>query len=123
MDFVITEANKLAKKALNQRLLSFFTEARIKGENEERKLIFYFHRTLGIHLFNKFKEQILTKLREEYKKNKSYYEREGLIFYGIEAKNAREMRHKSKEELEILEKGIARLEKILEETRAKRKLK
>ncbi|WP_423969904.1 hypothetical protein [Campylobacter coli] len=62
------EAYDLAKLVLNNDLKYFFKDAKIVGENKERRLCFYFSDSFVLALFEKEKENILQRLREEYKK-------------------------------------------------------
>lgn len=120
--FIINEADNLARKALSYRLLSFFYEARILGEKEEKKLVFFFKKCIALELFERAKNEILARLRAEYKKRMKFYKKKDFIFYGIEAKNVYEIEHRSKEEIECLNRGLARLERLLKETRERRRL-
>lgn len=113
MNFSVLEADNLAKKVLDERLLSLFIEARVLGREKQKKLIFFFKKITAIRLFERKKNEILQRLRLEYKKNMSFYKKNDFIFYGIEAKNGFEMKHRDKKSLKTLEKGIARLENLV----------
>ncbi|HEB7647655.1 TPA: site-specific DNA-methyltransferase [Campylobacter coli] len=100
------EAYDLAKLVLNNDLKYFFKDAKIVGENKERRLCFYFSDSFVLALFEKEKENILQRLREEYKKKLEFYKRIDLVFYSIAAKGINELKARSKEEQEVLERGL-----------------
>ncbi|EFC32450.1 TPA: hypothetical protein RTG46_000947 [Campylobacter jejuni] len=107
------EAYDLAKLVLNDDLKCFFKDAKIIGKNKEKKLCFYFSNIFVLASFEKEKESILQRLREEYKKKLDLYKRIDLVFYSITAKEIGELKARSKEEQEILERGLSRLENII----------
>lgn len=109
----IQEANNLAKKALNPQCLRLFKEARILGLGKDRKLVFFFKNYTGLVFFERDKEELLKRLRSEYKKNQTLYKACDFIFYEVKAMNSYEMRLRSEEEEAILERGIARLKNLL----------
>ena len=110
----IDEANELGKSALNKAFLKHFVEARILGYNANKKLVFFFEKPENVKCFTERKEQIKEKLRGEYKKNFALYKEQNFIFYDIEAKTADERLHRTKEEEQILERGIAKIQAILD---------
>lgn len=116
MDF-IKEANILSKKALNSKCLSLFSEARIFGSLKTKKLVLFFKNEAGVILFKKDKEAFLKRLRIEYKKHKNFYMQNGFIFYKVEAKNIKEIRHRDEESERILQRGIEKLSLILQKER------
>lgn len=107
------EAYDLAKLSLNDDFKYFFKDARIIGENKHRKLCFYFSNPFILASFEKEKENILQRLREEYKKKLELYKRIDLVFYSITAKGIDELKARSKEEQEVLERGLLKLEMII----------
>ncbi|EMX9857212.1 hypothetical protein [Campylobacter helveticus] len=116
MDF-IKEANDLARKVLNQKCLSLFSEARIFGIERNRKFVFFFKNQAGLIFFNKDKEKLLQRLRDEYRKKKALYDKEDFIFYEVLGKTKDEIKHRDDEEEKILLKGIERLESVLKQTK------
>lgn len=116
MDF-IKEANDLARKVLNQKCLSLFSEARVLGIERNRKFIFFFKNQAGLIFFNKDKEKLLQRLRNEYRKKKVLYDKEDFIFYEVLGKTKDEIKHRDNEEEKILLKGIERLESVLKQTK------
>lgn len=122
MDIVhVVEAYDLARMVLDEFLKSHLKDARILGQGKERKLCFFFDDTFMIEQFEKKKEEILKSLRVEYRKKFSLYQRIDFVFHAIEARNIRQSKIRSKEEQEVLERGLAKLEKIVKSIRAKRK--
>lgn len=110
------EGVRLARYSLNNKLLNDFIEARILRDERERPVLyFFFKNNASVRLFYKKKEQIKQKLRIAYKSQLSFYKELKLIFNDIEAKNYKEARHKSQKEVEILEKGIFRLECLVKQ--------
>lgn len=116
MDF-IKEANDLARKVLNQKCLSLFSEARIFGIERNRKFVFFFKNQAGLIFFNKDKEKLLQRLRDEYRKKKVLYDKEDFIFYEVLGKTKDEIKHRDDEEEKILLKGIERLESVLKQAK------
>ncbi|MCR2063172.1 hypothetical protein [Campylobacter helveticus] len=116
MDF-IKEANDLARKVLNQKCLSLFSEARIFGIERNRKFVFFFKNQAGLIFFNKDKEKLLQRLRDEYRKKKALYDKEDFIFYEVLGKTKDEIKHRDDEEEKILLKGIERLESVLKQAK------
>lgn len=106
------EAYDLAKLALNDNLKCFFKDAKIEGEDKEKKLCFYFANTFDLASFEKEKENILKRLRQEYKKKLELYKRIDLVFYSISAKQE-SLGSRSQKEQEVLKNGLARLEETL----------
>ncbi|EOH5407962.1 hypothetical protein ACL9WG_001807 [Campylobacter jejuni] len=118
------EAYDLAKLVLNNDLKyfnTFFKDAKIVGENKERRLCFYFSDSFVLALFEKEKENILQRLREEYKKKLEFYKRIDLVFYSIAAKGINELKARSKEEQEVLERGLLKLENIIKRIKNEKK--
>ncbi|EFV4227133.1 hypothetical protein [Campylobacter jejuni] len=117
------EAYDLAKLVLNDDLKYFFKDAKIVGENKERRLCFYFSDPFVLALFEKEKEKenILQRLREEYKKKLEFYKRIDLVFYSIAAKGISELKARSKEEQEVLERGLLKLENIIKRIKNEKK--
>ncbi|EAL6601456.1 hypothetical protein DSW14_08425 [Campylobacter coli] len=113
------EAYDLAKLVLNNVLKYFFKDAKIVGENKERRLCFYFSDSFVLALFEK--ENILQRLREEYKKKLEFYKRIDLVFYSIAAKGINELKARSKEEQEVLERGLLKLENIIKRIKNEKK--
>ncbi|TNB60908.1 hypothetical protein [Campylobacter helveticus] len=116
MDF-IKEANDLARKVLNQKCLSLFSEARVLGIERNRKFVFFFKNQAGLIFFNKDKEKLLQRLRDEYRKKKALYDKEDFIFYEVLGKTKDEIKHRDDEEEKILLKGIERLESVLKQAK------
>ncbi|MCR2066570.1 hypothetical protein [Campylobacter helveticus] len=116
MDF-IKEANDLARKVLNQKCLSLLSEARILGIERNRKFVFFFKNQAGLIFFNKDKEKLLQRLRDEYRKKKALYDKEDFIFYEVLGKTKDEIKHRDDEEEKILLKGIERLESVLKQAK------
>ncbi|EAI8026998.1 hypothetical protein RDY81_000946 [Campylobacter jejuni] len=114
------EAYDLAKLVLNNDLKYFFKDAKIVGENKERRLCFYFSDSFDLALFEK--ENILQRLREEYKKKLEFYKRIDLVFYSIAAKGINELKARSKEEQEVLERGLLKLENIIKRIKNEKKI-
>ncbi|TEY03605.1 hypothetical protein [Campylobacter sp. US33a] len=110
------EAYDLAKSVLDNDLKSSFLDARIIGREGERKLCFYFDDIFVLDLFNQHKNEILEHLRVKYKNKIALYRRIDFVFYEICAqfKERQVKNKKSKEEQEILERGISRLKNLLE---------
>ncbi|EJF0707501.1 hypothetical protein M1M84_000184 [Campylobacter jejuni] len=115
------EAYDLAKLVLNNDLKYFFKDAKIVGENKERRLCFYFSDPFVLALFEREKENILQRLREEYKKKLEFYKRIDLVFYSIAAKGINELKARSKEEQEVLERGLLKLENIIKRIKNEKK--
>ncbi|EAJ0007067.1 hypothetical protein IT683_000407 [Campylobacter coli] len=117
------EAYDLAKLVLNNDLKYFFKDEKIVGENKERRLCFYFSDSFVLALFEKEKEKenILQRLREEYKKKLEFYKRIDLVFYSIAAKGINELKARSKEEQEVLERGLLKLENIIKRIKNEKK--
>ncbi|EAI2149097.1 hypothetical protein HP551_001204 [Campylobacter jejuni] len=107
------ETYDLAKLSLNDDFKYFFKDARIIGEDKKRMLCFYFSDPFVLSSFEKEKENILKRLREEYKKKLEFYKRIDLVFYSITAKGIEELKSRSKEEQEVLERGLLKLENII----------
>lgn len=83
--------------------------------------MFLFFRFFCLALFEKEKENILQRLREEYKKKLEFYKRIDLVFYSIAAKGINELKARSKEEQEVLERGLLKLENIIKRIKNEKK--
>lgn len=114
------EADFLAKKALNETLKKGLVEARVLNEGKSAKLFFFFKNDLFVKHFLRNKENIKQNLRKEYAKKLELYKKKGFIFSDIEAKNIKEARHKSAEEMATLEYGLARMEKLINSMKGKK---
>lgn len=62
------EAYDLAKLVLNNDLKYFFKDAKIVGENKERRLCFYFSDSFVLALFEKRKRKHFTKTKRRIQK-------------------------------------------------------
>ncbi|EHE1099209.1 hypothetical protein J0E39_001222 [Campylobacter upsaliensis] len=111
---IIKEANLITKQALSTKCLSLFSEARIFGIQKTRRLVLFFKNEAGLIFFKKDKEAFLKRLRIQYKKNKEFYMQNDFIFYQVEAKSVKEIKHRDEESERILEKGIEKLSLIIE---------
>ncbi|TKX28178.1 hypothetical protein [Campylobacter estrildidarum] len=109
----ILEAHDLAKLVLEGDLNKCLIDVRIVGHEKERKLCFFYNNVFLIAEFQRQKESILQKLREVYKNKLSFYKRIDFVFYSIEAKNIQESKARTKEEQEVLDRGIEKLENLL----------
>lgn len=114
----IDEANALAKLSLCQKQQKSLVEARILGQKQYKKLYFFFESVENVSYFERNKEQIKEKLRAEYRKKLALYKQMGFIFYDIEAKLSSQSQHRSKEEEQRLERGIAKLKAIVDKGRS-----
>ncbi|MBK1999926.1 hypothetical protein JG678_00495 [Campylobacter sp. 2018MI35] len=109
----ILEAYDLAKLVLEGDLNKCLIDVRIVGHEKERKLCFFYNNAFLIAEFQRQKENILKRLRELYKTKLDFYKRIDFVFYAIEAKNIQESKARTKEEQEILDRGIEKLENLL----------
>lgn len=119
--FFYKEADFLAKKALNETLKKGLCEARILKENKGAKLYFFFKNDLFVNYFLRNKENIKQNLRKEYAKKLELYKKMDFVFNDIDAKNIDEARHRSAEEMKSLEYGLAKMEKLINSMKGKRK--
>ncbi|HEG0602255.1 TPA: hypothetical protein ACHDL2_000079 [Campylobacter jejuni] len=109
----ILEAYDLAKLVLEGDLNKYLIDVRIVGHEKERKLCFFYNSAFLIADFQRQKENILKRLRELYKTKLDFYKRIDFVFYAIEAKNIQESKARTKEEQEVLDRGIEKLENLL----------
>lgn len=114
----IDEAGILAKAVLSPKAKKNLVEARILGANAHKKLYFFFESASSVNAFLQNKEQIKAKLRVQYKKKLALYKQMDFIFYDIDAKTSDEIKHRSKEEEETLERGIAKIYALLDKKAA-----
>ena len=110
----LNEADSLAKAALNRANKKALVEARILVSENQKKLMFFFESQENVDYFAKHKEQIKAKLMGEYRKKLELYKRENFIFYDIGAKRRDEMMHRTKEEQRTLERGIAKIQALID---------
>lgn len=116
-----TQADSLARSALNASFKKGFVEGRILGEGEKRKLFFFFKNDLYVSFFKRNKEKIKQNLRQRYREKIEIYRKMDIVFYDIEATNYNTRKCRSKEEMIILEKGIARLENLVNMMKGRKK--
>lgn len=114
----IDEAGILAKAVLSPKAKKNLVEARILGANTHKKLYFFFESASSVNAFLQNKEQIKAKLRSQYKKKLALYKQMDFIFYDIDAKTSDEAKHRSKEEQQRLERGIAKIYALLDKKAA-----
>lgn len=109
----IDEAGILAKAVLSPKAKKNLVEARILRANTHNKLYFFFESASSVNAFLQNKEQIKAKLRVQYKKKLALYKQMDFIFYDID-----EIKHRSKEEEQTLERGIAKIYALLDKKAA-----
>ncbi|EAJ0336176.1 hypothetical protein ACS0H5_001154 [Campylobacter lari] len=113
----IIEANEIARACLKNDLKYSLKEARIINSANERMLCFYFDNHFAIDLFERNKESIKNDLRCEYKKKIKLYKRIDFVFYDICSKNTNELKSRTTEEKQILQRGIDMLENIIKRSK------
>lgn len=113
----IIQANELARICLKSDLKYSLKEARIINTGKDRQLCFYFDNPFAIDLFEKNKERIKNDLRCEYKKKIEFYKRIDFVFYDICSKNTKELKSRTTEQIQTLQRGLDMLEAIIKRSK------